>query len=203
MYYYLDLDKYIRQEKAAIASSQPGTKVDNPFVCSSRTEIDSLTTALDALQILTSRTHQSISRIQQKLHSSKTLYSYLIDVYNISNNRGRVGRLTLFKNNFRLGEDVLGTIDFDHTDVPCIQFTVTLQSEELLNPNYRRKSSQLSNITPYTKQSEFSLSTSQTYLSLSIPLSCTPTFSMDLGNEKKKRNFFLQISYLFFSFITI
>jgi hypothetical protein len=55
-----DLDRYIRLEKAAIASSQPGTKVDNPFVGPSRTEIDSLSTALDALQILTSRTHQSI-----------------------------------------------------------------------------------------------------------------------------------------------
>lgn len=58
----IDLDKYIRQEKAAIAASQPGTKVDNPFVSSSRTEIDSLTTALDALQILTSRTHQSMNQ---------------------------------------------------------------------------------------------------------------------------------------------
>jgi hypothetical protein len=56
----IDLDKYIRQEKAAIALSQPGNKGDNPFVCPSRTEVDSLTTALDALQILTSRTHQSI-----------------------------------------------------------------------------------------------------------------------------------------------
>lgn len=61
IFIFLDLDKYIRQEKAALASSQPGTKVDNPFVCSSRTEIDSLTTALDALQILTSRTHQSMN----------------------------------------------------------------------------------------------------------------------------------------------
>ena len=59
---FVDLDKYIRQEKAAIAASQPGTKVDNPFVSSSRTEIDSLTTALDALQILTSRAHQSMNR---------------------------------------------------------------------------------------------------------------------------------------------
>jgi hypothetical protein len=56
----IDLDKYIRQDKAAIAASQTGTKVDNPFVCSNRTEIDSLTTALDALQILSSRSHQSI-----------------------------------------------------------------------------------------------------------------------------------------------
>lgn len=61
LFSFVDLDKYIRQEKAVIAASQPGTKVDNPFVCSSRTEIDSLTTALDALQILTSRAHQSMN----------------------------------------------------------------------------------------------------------------------------------------------
>lgn len=164
-----DFEKFIRQEKAVLASSQSGIKVDNPFVCSSRTEIDSLTTALDALQILTSRSHQN--------------------VYNISNNRGRVCRLTLFKTNFRLGEDVLGLIDFDHTDVPCIQFTVTLQSEELLNSNYRRKSTQLSNITSFTKQSEFCLSTQQTYLSLSIPLSCTPSFSTELVSLRWKLHF--------------
>lgn len=122
------------------------------------------------------------------------------DVYNISNNRGRVCRLTLFKNNFRLGEDVLGTIDFDHTDVPCIQFTVTLQSEELLNSNYRRKSSQLSNLTSFTKQSEFCLSTSQTYLSLSIPLSCTPSFSMDLGKNFSSASFNKKFSSIQFHY---
>jgi len=71
---FIDLEKYIRQEKAAIASSQTGTKVDNPFVCSSRTEIDSLTTALDALQILTSRAHQSI---KLKIRKYSFFYSYL------------------------------------------------------------------------------------------------------------------------------
>lgn len=95
-------------------------------------------------------------------------------------------RFTLFKNNFKLGEDILGIIDFDPSDVPCVQFTVTLQSEETLNPLYRRKSTQLSNITSYTKQCELSPSTSQTYISLAIPLSCTPTFSMDLGKNKMK-----------------
>jgi hypothetical protein len=95
-----------------------------------------------------------------------------------------VCRLTLFKNSFKLGEDILGTIDFNHRDVPCVQFTVTLQSEEILNSNYRRKSTQISNITSFTKQTEFSLSTSQTYLSLSIPLSCPPSFIMDLGKNK-------------------
>lgn len=94
-------------------------------------------------------------------------------------------RFSLFKNNFKLGEDILGILDFDSTDVPCVQFTVTLQSEEILNPNYRRKSSQLPNLTSYTRQSEFSLSALQTYLSLSIPLSCTPTFAIDLGKIKQ------------------
>lgn len=175
------MDRYIRQDRAAIASSQTGpTKTDNPFVSSSRTDIDSLSTALDALQSLTARTHRNI--------------------FNISNSRGRVGRLILFKNNFKLGEEILGTIDFDHNDVPCVQFTVTLQSEEILNSIYRKKSSQTPNVTSFTKQSEFSLSTAQTYLSVSIPLSCTPTFSTDLG--KTLTNVF-QKNFLFFSFFTM
>lgn len=124
------------------------------------------------------------------------------DVYNISNSRGRVARLTLFKNHFKLGEDILGTMDFDHTDIPCVQFTVTLQSEEILNSSYRRKSGQLANITAYTKQAEFCLSTSQSYLSLSIPLSCTPSFSMDLGKCQHHVFCPLHIDYSF-SFFTM
>lgn len=169
-----DLDHYIRQDKAAVASSQTSTQVDNPFVCSNRAEIDSLTTALDALQTLTARTHRN--------------------VFNISNSRGRVCRLTLFKNHYKLGEDILGTIDFDQTDVPCVQFTVTLQSEEILNAQYRRKSTPTSNITSFTKQSEFSLSTSQSFLSVSIPLSCSPSFSMDLVSLRWKLHFEFVIS---------
>ena len=94
-------------------------------------------------------------------------------------------------------------MDFDHTDVPCVQFTVTLQSEEILNSSYRRKSGHLANITAYTKQAEFCLSTSQSYLSLSIPLSCTPSFSMDLGEYQ---HHFLRIDSLIvrsFSFLTM
>ncbi|CAF0735384.1 unnamed protein product [Didymodactylos carnosus] len=161
-----DLEKYLRLDKTTITNHNVN---NNPFVSSSRTETDSLTTALDVLQTLSARQHQN--------------------VYNISNSHGRVCRISLFKNSFKLGEDILGIVDFDLADVPCVQYIVTLQSEEILNPIYRRKSTQGSNITSYTKQAEFCLSTKQSYLSLSVPLPCSPTFSMDLISLRWKLHF--------------
>lgn len=41
--------------------------------------------------------------------------------YNITNSRGKVARFCLFKQAYRLGEDIVGTFDFEQTDVSCIE----------------------------------------------------------------------------------
>lgn len=43
------------------------------------------------------------------------------DTYNISNAEGVVARFCLFKPAFKLGEDIIGTIDFSQSTVPCLQ----------------------------------------------------------------------------------
>lgn len=52
--------------------------------------------------------------------------------YLISNKRGRVGRFCLFKSAYKLGEDIVGTLDFACRTVRCVQVSVTLQCEELM-----------------------------------------------------------------------
>lgn len=41
--------------------------------------------------------------------------------YNITNSGGKVARFCLFKQAYRLGEDIVGTFDFEQTDVSCIE----------------------------------------------------------------------------------
>ncbi|XP_033238750.1 RAB6A-GEF complex partner protein 2 isoform X1 [Drosophila pseudoobscura] len=51
--------------------------------------------------------------------------------YRISNKRGFVGRFCLFKPAYKLGEDIVGSLDFDGCQVRCVQFSVKLQQQEL------------------------------------------------------------------------
>lgn len=55
--------------------------------------------------------------------------------YRISNKRGFVGRFCLFKPAYKLGEDIVGSLDFDPgvnpRKVRCVQFSVKLQQQEL------------------------------------------------------------------------
>uniref|UniRef100_T1PIJ8 Rgp1 n=1 Tax=Musca domestica TaxID=7370 RepID=T1PIJ8_MUSDO len=52
--------------------------------------------------------------------------------YRISNKRGFVGRFCLFKPSYKLGEDIVGSLDFANCKVRCVQFSVKLQSQEIL-----------------------------------------------------------------------
>lgn len=117
--------------------------------------------------------------------------------YMISNKRGRVGRFCLFKQNFKLGEDIVGTLDFSCRTVRCVQVSVTLQCEEiLLRPNATSTSNQQppeqsTNVTAdtastgkimnFTKHHEVCLGLLQTQVILPVPLHVTPTFSTTAG----------------------
>lgn len=43
------------------------------------------------------------------------------DLYSISNARGKVGTLGIFKTVYKIGEDVVGTFSFCEGDIPCLQ----------------------------------------------------------------------------------
>ena len=44
--------------------------------------------------------------------------------YNITNARGKVARFCLFKQAFRIGDDIVGTCDFTDSSIPCAQVCV-------------------------------------------------------------------------------
>lgn len=43
------------------------------------------------------------------------------DLYNISDGRGKVGTFGIFKSVYRLGEDVVGTLNLGEGTVACLQ----------------------------------------------------------------------------------
>lgn len=118
--------------------------------------------------------------------------------YMISNRRGKVGRFCLFKQNFKLGEDIVGTLDFSCRTIRCVQVSVTLQCEEILLPTKTSGGNSQSNnekstddadrdasgtgkIMNFTKHHDVCLGFMQTQIILPVPLHVTPTFSTNLG----------------------
>ncbi|KAB7497112.1 RAB6A-GEF complex partner protein 2 [Armadillidium nasatum] len=87
-----------------------------------------------------------------------------ISQYNIGHDKGHVVTFTVYKNSYKLGEDITATFDFSKAQVQCVQ----------------RKENQRPVVVPYTKTHEVCLSFSHTNFLLTIPLSVTPTFSTDI-----------------------
>ena len=120
--------------------------------------------------------------------------------YVITNRRGKVGRFCLFKPFYKLGEDIVGTLDFSCRTVRCVQLSVTLQCEEILisklkSPVVEPKTDKeiakttTGRITNFTKHHEICLGLMQTQMILPIPLNVTPSFSTDLVDVRWRLHF--------------
>lgn len=127
--------------------------------------------------------------------------------YLISNKRGKVGRFCLFKPAYKLGEDIVGTLDFTSGTVRCIQVSVTLQCEEFLlktdkndglvevaaQPppveNVSATAENIGRIMNFTKYHEMCLGLQQTQMILPIPLFVTPSFKTELIELKWRLHF--------------
>ncbi|XP_054258121.1 RAB6A-GEF complex partner protein 2 [Macrosteles quadrilineatus] len=109
--------------------------------------------------------------------------------YNITNSKGKVARFCLFKQAYKLGEDIIGTFDFSGATVPCVQFTVTLQSEEVIGEEYKADAKQMRAIVSFSNCHEVCLSMKQCLLNLPIPLHATPTFSTRLVSLRWRLHF--------------
>lgn len=149
----------------------------NPFLENRKNVETKLELALHNLQNITARRRPSF--------------------YMISNRRGKVGRFCLFKQNFKLGEDIVGTLDFSCRTIRCVQVSVTLQCEEITvkakpnTPNGQHNvdksaddsenASGTGKIMNFTKHHEVCLGLLQTQMILPVPLHVTPTFSTSLG----------------------
>ncbi|XP_071964635.1 RAB6A-GEF complex partner protein 2-like isoform X2 [Antedon mediterranea] len=133
---------------------------DNPFLEGERKPNSLLDQAVQVLTTITSR------------KSANT--------YNITNSCGTVARFCIFKSAYKLGEDIIATFDFSNCLVPCIQYSVTLQSEELITEECRRRPNQGVCISSYSKHQEFSIHVSKSHMILPIPLHITPSFITDI-----------------------
>ncbi|KAF4525037.1 hypothetical protein B566_EDAN001950 [Ephemera danica] len=109
--------------------------------------------------------------------------------YNITNSRGKVVRFCLFKQAYKLGEDIVGTFDFSDAAVACMQLSVALQSEEEVAPGHRRHPNQQAAVVVYSKAHEVCLGLLHSHLSLPIPLYLAPTFSTGLVSLKWRLHF--------------
>ncbi|XP_065335737.1 RAB6A-GEF complex partner protein 2 [Cloeon dipterum] len=114
--------------------------------------------------------------------------------YNITNSRGKVVRFCLFKQAYKLGEDIVGTFDFTDAVVPCVQLSVALQSDEEIEEGRRRHAGQGPSIAIFSKTHEVCLGMNYSHLCLPIPLHLAPTFSTDLVSLKWKLHFEFVIS---------
>jgi len=152
----------------AMLSESEEVSPSNPFL-EPKKQISALDVALDFMQTLTAR---------------KTTNSY-----SITNDRGKVVRFCLFKNAYKLGEDIIGTFDFSEATVPCVEFLVTLQSEEVISSEYQAKASQNNALVSHSKYHEVCLHLRHTHMILPIPLFVTPTFTTDIVSFQWKLHF--------------
>lgn len=145
----------------------------NPFLETDKKMISKVEVALQNLQNITARRRPNF--------------------YVITNRRGKVGRFCLFKPSYKLGEDVIGTLDFSCRTVRCVQLSVTLQCEEVLQESMRNSpvdgKDSIGKITNYTKHHEFCLGLLQTQMILPIPLHVTPSFRTELVELRWRLHF--------------
>nr|XP_018907989.1 PREDICTED: RAB6A-GEF complex partner protein 2 [Bemisia tabaci] len=100
--------------------------------------------------------------------------------YNVTNPRGQVARFCLYKQCYKLGEDIIGSFDFSNSVVPCVQFTVTLQCEETLSDEYKSFARQDKAISGFSNCHQVCLYMKYCTLNLPIPRHVTPMFSTQL-----------------------
>ncbi|CAL8325711.1 unnamed protein product [Lota lota] len=144
----------------------------NPFLEeeeASRRDGRSLERALDALMINTSRRGPNM--------------------FNITNLRGKVAKFCIFKIAYRLGEEIIGTFNFSEGDIPCLQYSVSLQSEEEIQQPYQRRPGQGVSVAGHGRHVEPCLHTASSHFSLPVPLSITPGFSTDIVTLRWRLHF--------------
>ncbi|XP_072269738.1 RAB6A-GEF complex partner protein 2 [Pyxicephalus adspersus] len=131
-----------------------------------------------------SRLLDSAVEILMAVTSRRTLHQY-----NISNTRGRVGTFCIFKTVYKIGEDVIGTFNFSDGEIPCLQYSVSLQTEESVQEEYRRSRGQPLSISTHAQHHESCLHTASSNFSLPVPLSSCPGFTTNIVSLKWRLHF--------------
>lgn len=105
--------------------------------------------------------------------------------FNITSPLGRVAKFFIYKTVYRLGEDIIGIFNFDEGTVPCVRFSVTLQSEETISDQYKHatKSSTNPQLFNHAKYQECTFNTRHSQVVLTIPFTVTPSFQNEIGMD--------------------
>ncbi|XP_043934503.1 RAB6A-GEF complex partner protein 2 [Protopterus annectens] len=103
-----------------------------------------------------------------------------LHLFNITNTRGKVGKFCIFKTVYKIGEDIVGTFDFSEGDIPCLQYIVSLQTEEKIQEAFQRRPGQAVSLVTHARCQESCLHTAKTHFSLPIPLTAPPEFSTNI-----------------------
>ncbi|XP_061620412.1 RAB6A-GEF complex partner protein 2 [Phyllopteryx taeniolatus] len=110
-------------------------------------------------------------------------------MFNITNVRGKVAKFCIFKTLYRLGEDIIGSFNFSEGDIPCLQYSVSLQSEEEIRQEYQRRPGQPFSVTGHGRHLESCLHTASSHFSLPVPLNVTPGFGTDIVTLRWRLHF--------------
>lgn len=105
-----------------------------------------------------------------------------VNYFNIANSRGKVCKFCLFKRSYKLGEDIVGTFDFSAGAIPCVQYSVSLQSIETVEKDYRVKDDQDAKSVSHNKHHEVCIGFATSHMALPIPLHLAPSFSTQICN---------------------
>uniref|UniRef100_A0A1I7XTM5 Arrestin_C domain-containing protein n=1 Tax=Heterorhabditis bacteriophora TaxID=37862 RepID=A0A1I7XTM5_HETBA len=115
-------------------------------------------------------------------------------LFSLTNSHGKVTTMTLSKKTFRLGEDIIGFLNFEDTDVYCIQFSVHLESEERLAEDTIGEDGEIrsegrSHTIVHAHDNSVCAYATDDSFRLSIPLQVTPTFHTDTVHLKWRLRF--------------
>uniref|UniRef100_A0A8C7DZV4 RGP1 homolog, RAB6A GEF complex partner 1 n=1 Tax=Naja naja TaxID=35670 RepID=A0A8C7DZV4_NAJNA len=112
-----------------------------------------------------------------------------LHLFSISSAQGRVATFCIFKTVYKIGEDVVGTFSFSEGDTPCLQYLVSLQTEERVQEAFQRHRAQTASYSTHARHQESCLHTARTSFSLPIPLSSAPGFSTSVVSLQWRLHF--------------
>ncbi|RCN35611.1 Rgp1 [Ancylostoma caninum] len=115
-------------------------------------------------------------------------------MFSMTNAHGKVATMTLFKKTFRLGEDVLGILSFEDSDVPCVQYSVHLETieqlaEDVVGEHGEVKAEGMMNVAVHSNDYVVCAFASESSFRLSIPMHAPPTFHTDTVHLKWRLRF--------------
>ena len=112
--------------------------------------------------------------------------------FDICKNNTHVAQFRLFRSVFRLGDVISATVDFARNDINCYQFSVFLESREVIETAAMTRPIPQETLQRFTRRihaehHEFCLHTRRTNIALCIPTNGSPDFSTNLGMLRRGR----------------